>query len=43
MNTIGDDDQRELYKQLRERVKQLRLIEYYEEPEDDEEDWRTNP
>ena len=34
------DELREMYKQLRERVKQLRLREYFQEPNIfDDEDW----
>ena len=40
MNPMDPDELRELYKQLRERVKQLRMREFFEEPNMfDEEDW----
>ena len=37
---LEPDEIRELYKQLRERVKQLRMREFFEEPNMfDDEDW----
>jgi hypothetical protein len=37
---LEPDEMRELYKQLRERVKQLRMREFFQEPNMfDDEDW----
>ena len=40
INPCDPDEQRELYKQLYERIKQLRMREFFEEPNIfDDEDW----
>jgi len=37
---VDPDDQREMFKQLMERVKQLRMREFFQEPNEfDGEDW----
>ena len=40
INPLEPEELRELYKQLRERVKQLRMREFFQEPNMfDDEDW----